>query len=127
MVGRMSGESETSGKSWREMELRLIILHWRSKTYVGYIKEIAPEFSKEIVLVYKTFNPVEEYLIRAVRKKDNEELYADDSMELVGRYHLARKLNDRLTFLTPEQEEYIGKRMLRVYEMIMEDDVLGDS
>ncbi|RLI77358.1 hypothetical protein DRP05_10390 [Archaeoglobales archaeon] len=113
-------------EDWRAKELRLVVLHWRNDVYVGYVKEIAPEYSKEIVLVYKSFNPVEERLIDAVRKKDNEEVYADDSMNLVGRYHLARKLEDRLTFLTPEQESYMSKRMLRVYEMIMEDKILGD-
>ena len=113
-------------EDWRAKELKLIILHWRDGVYIGYIKEIAPEFSKEIVLIYKSFSPVEERLVDAVRELDSEELYADDSMNLAGRYHLARKLEDKLTFLTPEQETYMSKRMLRVYEMIMEDKVLGE-
>ncbi|RLI71897.1 hypothetical protein DRO97_09420 [Archaeoglobales archaeon] len=113
-------------EDWRVKELRLVILHWRDRIYVGYIKEIAPEFSKEIVLLYKSFNPVEERLIDVVRDLNNEELYADDSLDLFGRYHLARKLENRLTVLTPEQELYMGKRMLRVYEMIMDDKVLGE-
>lgn len=117
---------ESAKENWRGKELKLIILHWRGGVYVGYVKEIAPEFSKEIVLIYKSFNPVEERLINAVRERDNEELYADDSMNLAGRYHLARKLDDRITFLTPEQEAYMSKRMLRVYEMIVEDKVLGE-
>ena len=111
--------------NWRNEKLKLIILHWRNEIYVGYFKEIAPEFSKEIVLIYKSFNPVEERLINIVREKNGVEVYADDSMNLVGRYHLVRKVGDRITFLTPEQEFYMSDKMFRVYEMMIEDNILG--
>jgi len=111
---------------WRSKKLKTVALHWRGDIYFGHLKEIAPEYSNEIVLICKSFNPVKSYLVSLLIEKCDVELYADDSMDLTGRYHLARKMGNKLTYLTPEQESYIGKRMLRVYEMMVEDKILGE-
>ncbi|RLI88239.1 MAG: hypothetical protein DRO98_03390 [Archaeoglobales archaeon] len=116
-----------SEKNWRERDLKLAMINWKGEVYVGHIKEIAPEHSEEIIFLSKTFNPLSDELADTIRDlhPDIIDLHADDSLNLIGRYHVVRRLGSRLTHLTLEQEEYVGKRMLRVYELIMEDAILG--
>jgi hypothetical protein len=110
---------------WRERYLEAVIIRWKGNVYLGHMQEIAPEYSKEIVFLSKSFKPVAQKFVNSLRN-DYRDLHADDSLELAGRYHVVRKLGDRLTSLTPEQKRYMSKRMLRVYELIMKDEILGN-
>ena len=81
---------------------------WRGKTYIGSIQDVAPEFSKEIILLSKTSYSLNEDVIDTMKiyvKK--ETLYADDILDLEGRQHFVRKVGNKITFMTKEQTEYM--------------------
>ncbi|MFP3946838.1 MAG: hypothetical protein ACLFVI_08040 [Archaeoglobaceae archaeon] len=111
---------------WRNRQPETALIEWRGEIYVGQVQEIASEYSKEIVFLTKTFHPKARYEHILKRGGKLTSLYADDSLELTGRYHLVRRTGDELTSLTSEQREYMDKRMLRVYEMMVNDEILGD-
>jgi DNA polymerase elongation subunit (family B) len=117
-----------SENNWRIKSLEPATIQWRGNIYVGHVQEIAPEYSEEIVFLSKSFKPVAQKFVDTIKELDPDRVYlhADDSLELTGRYHLVRKLGNRLTSLTLEQARYMSKRMLRVYELMMDDEVLGD-
>ena len=85
-----------------------ILVEWRDDTYIGSLQEIAPDFSKEIVLLSKSSNPIPGNLASAIKALDQDrlELQADDSLDLDGRQQVLRKLENRLEHMTPEQTEY---------------------
>jgi hypothetical protein len=113
--------------NWRAKSLEPVTIYWRGSVYVGHVQEIAPEYSEEIVFLSKSFKPVAQKFVDAIKKDpDRIDLHADDSLELIGRYHVVRRLGNRLTSLTLEQAKYMSKRMLRVYELMMDDEVLGE-
>lgn len=114
-----------SETEWRDREPETVVLEWRGDVYIGQVQEIAPEYSEEIVFLAKTFHPKARYedILKSSAKTTN--LYADEALELTGRYHLVRRKGDELTSLTYQQREYMDKRMLRVYEMMVNDEILG--
>ncbi len=96
-----------------------VLVRWKKNIYLGSIQEIAPKFSKEIVLLSKSSHPIDNNLVNSIRKFDKEriELIADESLDLEGRQHAVRKLNNRITFMTPEQTRYIADHPPRIYEI----------
>ncbi len=96
-----------------------VTLSWRRGLYVGGIQEIAPEYSPEIVLLSKSDRQLPEPLIESIRKVDVErlELLADDPLELGGRFHVLRRLENKLTSMTPEQTRYIAKNPPEIGEL----------
>lgn len=85
------------------------IIKWNDLVYIGSIQEIVPEFSKEIVLLSKTRYILPDKLMNAIRKLDKErlELVADSFLDLVGRQHILRRVDNRLTNMTEEQTKYM--------------------
>lgn len=95
------------------------IITWKNDIYIGHIQEIVPEFSKEVVVLSKSSNPLQKELIEEIRKLDKEriELYVDDNLDLEGRQHIIRRLDNRLTYMTRQQTEYMIENPLLVNEI----------
>lgn len=96
-----------------------VILKWKKDIYIGSIQEIVPEFSKEIILLSKSSCPIPENLADAIKKLDMEriELIADNDLNLTERCHILRILKNRLTYLTPEQTEYMIEHPIDLNEL----------
>ena len=95
-----------------------VIVRWRNELYVEGIQEIAQAYSPEIVLLSKTGYQLPE-LGEAIKRLDPErlELLADDSLDIRGRYHILRRLESRLTLMTPEQTKYVAEDPLEIVEL----------
>ena len=96
-----------------------VLVEWRQGVYIGHIQIIVPDYSKEIVALGKTSNPVLGGLVTAIKELDKERinLRADDSLDLSGRNHVLRRLEDRLTIMTPPQTQYMLRHPPKIYEM----------
>jgi len=96
-----------------------IILYWKSQAYIGSVQETSPEYSTEIVLLSKSSKPIDTGLVRALKRldKDRLELTADPELDLQGRQHLLRRLENTLTFMTKEQTEYSTLNLPPVIEI----------
>jgi len=112
---------------WREAGHQIVMVKWRGENYLGQIKRIVPEFSEEIVFLKKSFYPRGDFEEVVKETEDVIQLYADDTLDLDGRYHILRKRNEELSTLSDEQKNYMNKdnNMSRVYELMIEDEVLG--
>ncbi len=95
-----------------------VLVKWRNGVYFGHLQEIAPEYSREIVHLSKTSNPLQEGLAEAIKKLDSErsEFYADESLDLEGRQHILRRLENRLLKMTPEQTKYMHEHPCDIIE-----------
>lgn len=96
-----------------------VVVSWRNEQYIGQIQEIAPEYSKEIVDLSKSSRPVESSLVEAIKELDSGRLLltADNSLDLTDRQHILRRLNNRLTYLTSDQTQYMAGSPIRVVEL----------
>lgn len=95
------------------------LVEWMAGIYIGWVQEIAPEYSKEIVLLSKNSNPLNSDFLSAIRKLDPNRIYliADDSINLDGTQHLLRRLQNKLTYMTPEQTKYMSEHLPKIYEV----------
>lgn len=86
-----------------------VIVKWDNISYIGSIQEIIPGFSKEIILLSKSRYILPDKLMSAIRELDKErlELIADNSLDLTGRQHILRRLDNRLMNMTEEQTKYM--------------------
>jgi hypothetical protein len=86
-----------------------IFLMWRNGRYFGALIEAAPDYSHEIAYLSKTSKPIPQDLYFAVKRLDSDRLeaIADNELDLEGRHHFLRRVENRLTILTPEQLQYI--------------------
>lgn len=109
---------------WRKKDSEKIIVEWRGEIYIGVIQQVAPEFSHEIVFLCKSFYPKANFE-GILRDSNIKSLHADGELNLSGRYHLLRRDGDELKSLTPEQREYMSKFMARIYELMVDDEILG--
>jgi len=96
-----------------------IILSWREGLYVGSLQKIAPDYSKEIVLLSKTSSPLQRMLIDAIKifEPDRQTIKADSSLNLEGRQHVLRINGSNLTHITSKQTEYILSNSPKIYEI----------
>lgn len=108
-VARELLEQERLKKPLMHPEPTGVLIKWDGCTYVGGIQEIVPEFSKEIVVLSMSTYPLPIDLADAIRKLDPRrlELQADDKLDLTGRQHVLRRIENRLTYMTPEQTAYM--------------------
>lgn len=85
------------------------LIMWRGKIYIGSVQEPVPEFSTEIAVLSKSSRPIPDDLTAAIRKLDpgRLELHADDAMDLMGRQHILRRVENRLTHMTHDQTAYM--------------------
>lgn len=95
------------------------MITWKNDVYVGHIQEIVPEFSKEIVALSKPTYPLQKELIEEIRKFDRDriELCADNDLDLEGRQHILRRLDNRLTHMNCQQTEYMIENPLMINEI----------
>ena len=86
-----------------------VLVIWQDYTYIGSIQVIVPDFSKEIVVLSKSTIPLPVEFDKAIRKLDpgRLELTADDMLDLIGRQHVLRKVENSLTLMTPDQTAYM--------------------
>lgn len=96
-----------------------VVIKWKDDIYIGSIQEIVPEFSKEIILLSKSTNKLPDDLVKAIRKLDEKrlELYADESLDLDGRQHILRRVENRLILMDSQQTEYMMKNLPKVCEI----------
>lgn len=93
-------------------------IDWRDHTYVGSIQEIAPDYSREIVLLNKSPQPVSDEFTNAVLALDKSRLrlQAEPMFDLRARIHILRRSGERLMGLTEDQQEFLHKEGLEVTE-----------
>lgn len=94
------------------------LIKWRGDIYFGTVQAIA-EPSGEIFVISKTSGFVPPGMVEAIRKLDpgRLELTADDNLDLTGRSHVLRKVDKRLTCMTPGQIEYMLRHPLMIHEI----------
>jgi hypothetical protein len=94
-------------------------IYWNDDFYVGSIQEIAPEFSKEIVLLSKSSKHYPRELAKALRKLDSGrlELFANDNLDLKGRQHVVRKIYDKLMYMTTDQIKFMMNYPMTIFEI----------
>lgn len=87
-----------------------VMVEWRNGMYIGHIQIIVPDYSPEIVSLSKCSNLLHDDLVDAIKKLDRNRLnlVADECLDLTGRNHLLRRLENRLTVLTSEQTRYMS-------------------
>lgn len=96
-----------------------VLVTWKNGVYIGSIQIVAPRFSEEIVVLSKSTDKLPEDLVNAIRKLDDKrvELVADDSLDLCGRQHILRRLEDKLVQMTFEQTRYMTEHLPKVVEI----------
>ena len=109
LVAKSLLQVEKSDKPKRYPEPTGVFVTWRGSAYIGSIQVIVPDFSKEIVVLSMTSSPPPVKLVDAVKKLDpgRLELTADDMLDLIGRQHVLRRAENRLTLMTPDQTAYM--------------------
>lgn len=97
----------------------VVLIKWKSSTYIGSIQVIVPDFSKEIVVLSKSSKPIPFKLAEAIRKLESRmlELNAYYMLDLTGRQHILRRLENRLTHMTPDQTAYMLLHPPQIYEI----------
>ena len=116
-------EQEKFIKQYNYPEPIGVIIVWRGNNYIGSIQKILPGFSKDIdiVLLSKSSSPLCDKLIDAIKKLDNGrlELYAEDTLDLEGRQHVLRVLENenKLVYMSEEQTQYIYRHLPDIIEI----------
>ena len=102
-------QDEIRKRSLNKPEPVGVLVIWQDYTYIGSIQVIVPDFSKEIVVLSKSTIPLPVEFDNAIRKLDpgRLELTADDKLDLIGRQHILRRVENRLTPMTPDQTAYM--------------------
>ena len=95
-----------------------VLVEWKNKLYIGSIQQIVPDYSKEIFMLSKSSSPLPDGLVKAIKEQNPDRLYlcADSTLDIPDRQYVLRKLEDRLVALTPEQDQYIAKKKLKIRE-----------
>ncbi len=101
-------EKERSIKPLNSPEPAGALIKWQGDIYFGTVQAVA-ELSGEIFVLSKTSGFVPPGMVEAIRKLDPNrlELAADDDLDMTGRLHVLRKVDNRLTLMTPGQMEYM--------------------
>ena len=112
-------EKEASMRKYLILEPISIIISWRNKIYIGHIQIIVQDYSNEIVCLNKSSKPLIDGLYRAIINIDKERLnlVADNILDLTDRQHVLRRLENKLTYMTPEQTRYIAVNMPEIIEL----------
>lgn len=96
-----------------------VLVEWKSGIYIGSIQQAVPDYSKEIFMLSKSSSPLPDGLVKAIKEQDPSRpyLHADNAIDLAGRQHILRKLEDRLVALTSEQDQYMSKKKINIFEI----------
>lgn len=83
------------------------------------IQEIIPEFSKEIVLLSKSSRHYPDELAQALRRLDpgRIELFAEYNLDLEGRQHVVRRIDDKVIHMTTEQTIFMMNYPMKIFEI----------
>ena len=102
-------QDEIRKRSLNKPEPVGVLVIWQDYTYIGSIQVIVPDFSKEIVVLSMTSSPPPIKLVDAMKRicPGRLELTADDKLDLTGRQHILRRVENRLTLMTPDQTAYM--------------------
>ena len=114
-------EQEKFIKRYNHPEPIGVIIIWKGNSYIGSIQKIVPVLSKDIVLLSKSSSPLCDKLINAIKKLDKGrlELFAEDALDLEGRQHVLRILENenKLVYMSEEQTKYMYKHLPDIVEM----------
>jgi len=93
-------------------------IDWRDQTYVGSIQEITPDYSREIVLLNKSPQPVSDEFRSAVVALDKNRLSltVEPMFDLQARIHILRRSDERLMGLTEGQQAFLQNEGVEVTE-----------
>jgi len=85
-----------------------ILLCWKTQSYIASIYVPFPDYTREIVLLRKSPQPINTELAKALKKFDKGrlELTADYGLDLTEKQYVLRRVGTRLTKMTQEQAEY---------------------
>lgn len=85
---------------------------WRDRTLVGCVQHPVDPVFPAIVFLSVTSVYVDPEYIRAVRELDpgRLELVADPLLDLNGNFHVLRREDNRLTFMTPVETRHMAAR-----------------
>lgn len=116
---QLEEETKIKIKKLTSNEIIRALVLWKEKNYIATFQEIAPDFSKEIILLAKSTNPLKIELINAIKKLDKGrfELYADDNIDLEGRQHILRRVGNKIMYLTPSQTLYMIDQPVNIEEI----------
>lgn len=94
-------------------------IYWKNDFYIGAVQDIVPEFSKEIVLLSKSSNHYPKELAQTLRRLDSGriELFADDNLDLEGRQHVVRRIDDKIVHMTAEQTIFMVNYPMKIFEI----------
>lgn len=95
-----------------------IFVEWRDQTYVASIQEIAPDYSREVVLLNKSPQPVSEEFRSAIMTLDKNRLClkTEPMFDLRARIHILRRSGEKLVGLTEDQQEFLQREGVEVTE-----------
>lgn len=112
-------EKEETLKTWNYPLPISVLITWKSGVYIGSIQEASPEFPDEIVLLSKSSYKLPDDLVNAIRKLDDKRLEfgADESLDLSGRQHILRRVENRLVYMTSEQTKYMVENLPNIHEI----------
>ncbi len=93
-----------------------ILVEWKNKTYAGCTQVISPEYSKEIVLLNKTSKPITDSLKKGILYFHPERtiLAADECLDIEGPLAIVRRIDDFISYMTPQQTRYMENRTIRI-------------
>lgn len=108
-----------AAKLYNYPEPTTVLITWKDRTYIGSVQDAAPKFSKEIVVLSKSSNPLSDNLVNAIKKLDQNilKLHADNLLDLDGRQHILRRLESKLTYMTKEQTAYMMEHPIIIHEI----------
>ena len=102
---------ESDTKASLDSGIECVFLRWGNGIYNAGLKQILPEYSKDIVLVTKTEHSLPGELEREILKLDQKrlEFRVDESIDVSGREYVLKKYGINLVPLTKEESEYVAK------------------
>ena len=117
-VAKFILEEEKLMNSFSYPEPTNAFIIWKGNVYIGSIQKIVPNFSKDVVLLSKSTYIIPDELVRTIRKLDKErlELFAEDSLDLDGRQHILRLVENRLVHMNDQQTRYMIEHPLEIRE-----------
>ena len=111
---------DSGEQSLAQQQLRgySVLVEWRENFYVGSLQHIAPEYSDEVVLLSKPLQSIplqlKEAIIRA--RPQITKVNGVAGLDLEGRLHIVRKVNDQLEIMTSDQLDYMRQKGIVVVE-----------
>ncbi len=118
------------------LKRKCVELEWKGENYGGFIQEIAPEYSRDIVYLWKTNEPTDKKFLEfyKVVKRINEErklglerecLIADVNLNLNGWRHFVKKVENRLVALNEEERSYVENNMDGINKILLNYPLKG--